>query len=250
MTAVTATLNPGTSGEAMFAYSDAAVENDSLQKGTVYSLYLAPIPETQNSDLVIQTTFSAYPIVRQKQQRIRILPTPIEVAIATDVDASKQKVLIINVIPDSGLIFANTLLVNISMQDNDGKILKYQIPQDKTGKHKLLISPDPGITSYNIQFDLAAKTLQGREIKISTAPTFVTVPSVTLPEPKIITIQPEKPKKVVEEHPKPLSLGKTMLLVMLFLVVNIMILSIIYILTKLIKRQRSEKITIMSKNIR
>jgi hypothetical protein len=253
MTAVTAVLNPGTRNESMFVYNDAADEDGSLQKGSIYRLNLGPIPETQNGDLVIQTTFAAYPVIRQKQQRLIVLPTPIDVQVTADVDAAKQKVMVVNVSPDSSLILPNSLLVTINMQDNDGKVLRYQIPRDNNGQHKLLISPDPGITSYDIQFDLIAKTLQGRDIILKTSPMLVTVPQVTLPEPRIITIQPTTDKISEEEKlakEKAMPVGKTILLVFLFLIVNIMILSIVYMLIKLIKRQRNEKINIMSKNIR
>jgi hypothetical protein len=253
MTHVTATINPGTKQQQIFIYVDAALENGSLQNGSVYSLYL-PIPKVDNSDLIIQTTFTAYPLVRQKQQRLRVLPTPVDLRVSAAVDAAGQKVMTIQVVADKNLISEDSLVATINIEDNAGKKLEYNMHKDANGQRKLLLSPDPGISSYSMVLDLAAKTLQGRDIVITTAPVRITVPQVTLPEPKIITIEPAKDEKKITEEAlaaqEQLSMGKIIIYVTMFMLINIMLLSIIYVFTKLISKMRDEKIKIIAKDIR
>ncbi len=230
---------------------------ESLENTGVFTGTIGPVPYQFGNNLIARTKLLAKTLEREKVQRVKLLPIPIDMTTKMYFNEQKQKILSVKIKPDAALINPETLLLSINLEDNKSKIIKYEMPKNQKDEWELLITPDPVVTEYKVNFELSAKTVLGRDVFIQNDPILLSVPQVDVPEAQVIVVQEKasEPQINFKDLEREAELNKKqekkvyMVSGVIFFIINLVIVFAGYFLYKLYRRSKNEKGKFLSKKI-
>lgn len=173
------------SGVMRFNLSDDGKLKDYRAIDGIYVGSIGPIPfVNEQKNAVLVTSANGKTFSRQRQQTVRILPTPVTIDTLTTVGARGKSKIDLKVVPDISLIKPDTLKVTAVVTDNLGMTEELPVARENPLSWALSLIPKTHIKSYQAKMRLEAESLSGRLFTAETQAINIMVPKVKIAIPK------------------------------------------------------------------
>lgn len=152
-----------------------------------YNFELGPFTKVINNLMIVETQVFGKTFQKSKQQKFRVLPVPIKIKTAIQVDNHGQQKINIIAIPDGKVLDLKNLNLQVIITDKQGETFTANMVQ-KQNKWEFSIMPKITGTYYVAQIKLFGETILGRYVELVTEPLTIMVPQITLPDPVIVKV--------------------------------------------------------------